>query len=1055
MTWCATKTEPPSDDFDEHGSVAGLAELPLSNAVWNDLSSDATEHPFDAQELERYRDSLVVAQGGMGRVSSVTDTRLRREVAIKEVVACVDDAAGEGLQWRLAQEAWITAQLEHPGIVTVYDAGRNARGRLFFTMRLIRGASLAETLAAGKLSQTELLRHFLAVCQAIAYAHSMGVVHRDLKPANIMLGEFGVTQVVDWGVARFLKGPAAHEVFSETPQSPPDFQTQVGQRVGTPAYMSPEQAAARPATRASDVWSLGAILFELLSGRRFASAPAPVVGPVSGEDVPAELAAILNKALQSEAADRYDDANSLAKDVAAYLDGRPVAAHDYSAWEMARRFARTFRLPLLLGLAALVTASVVFALAYSQTLDEQRRAQAAEQRASGQRDRAESSERATSQALRDASAAIQAMLVRRAEEALAYGAQAEAETLAANALIHANSARARGVLARYSTGSRLQLAQLDESPTCVSVHLSPDGRRLLCLEETATSLWSYGPLRILWRIPRIHSTASFVSETLMLLSASTGQAEVVAVSTGLSLGFWPWVVSRSFSGQTRSLVDDGTSLWVWNRAHNTVIRSIAPARRPRAVSGDGNVGLLYDQRAGRPTLIAMDSGDTRQLAKVPFVDEGPISAALDRRGRLAAFGGTKGTVVVVGVDDGKQRWRSRVTNRSLVRVMWSPGGRWLAVVDERGFVVVFDASGTKRLVLPRLRVDELAWRMLGDRLALVTHGSDLRTYLLPVTLSANTYRATAGIASLGVDRLGRRIALPDGEGAVRVYDVVDGTLLGEIPGGGGAVAKDADFGLGGGLGVSWTGHSKVALWSGRSGDPMTEYPHWVIHGLVGIAGGDFAMTGYLSQVGWMNATGTGSLAETSDGGALLDMVGAPDGRTLAWVTSKGAVDALNITAVSGRPRNLVRRPRNVTRVMHARRVAISPDAKMLAVATPQEVVLIETETGKHSGQRSLPGGGIREVALSAGGWVGVGTIDGRVVIWDEHGRLVLVGAGHRERVSGMAFGPQGRWLVSASWAGVAIRWDLTSLDEDPTALSKRLRRVWGVGLGHAQSADLR
>lgn len=186
----------------------------------------------------------------MGRVVSVEDRRLRRVVAIKEISALEHSAAEE----RLAQEAWITAQLDHPNIVSVYDAGRNAVGRLFYVMHMVRGETLAEVIMACKTpgDRIALLRHFLAACQAVAYPHSTGIIHRDLKPSNILVGEFGETQVMDRGLACPIDDDQDREWSTIVPRS---FaaETVEGTTVGTPRYMSLEQASGSTVDCRTDV----------------------------------------------------------------------------------------------------------------------------------------------------------------------------------------------------------------------------------------------------------------------------------------------------------------------------------------------------------------------------------------------------------------------------------------------------------------------------------------------------------------------------------------------------------------------------------------------------------------------------------------------------------------------------------------------------------------------------------------------------------------------------------------------------------------------------------
>ncbi len=316
------------------------------------------------EKNERFQPLRPHAAGGLGKVWVARDVELNREVALKELHD--RHADNPDSRARFLQEAEITGGLEHPGVVPIYGLGQYADGRPYYAMRFIRGDSLAQAIErfhreadpswsnpADVLQLRRLLNRFIDVCNAMEYAHSRGVLHRDLKPGNIMLGRFGETLVVDWGLAKPLgqAGEAAHgsedlpplelpEVALEPQSGSGSAPTQMGSAVGTPAFMSPEQAAGRldQLGPASDVYSLGATLFMLLTGRapqadddlgiviqrvQRGEFPRPrEVKPV----VPKALEAICLKAMALAPANRYPSARKLAEDIEAWLADEPVTA---------------------------------------------------------------------------------------------------------------------------------------------------------------------------------------------------------------------------------------------------------------------------------------------------------------------------------------------------------------------------------------------------------------------------------------------------------------------------------------------------------------------------------------------------------------------------------------------------------------------------------------------------------------------------------------------------------------------------------------------------------
>jgi WD40 repeat protein/serine/threonine protein kinase len=374
-------------DPDIQASLACLVAKPETNA---EPPSDGTVVYQAAKSLgTRFAILRPHARGGLGEVFVALDTELNREVALKAILPHhAQDAANRA---RFAQEAEITGRLEHPGIVPVYSYGDYPDGRPYYAMRFIMGDSLKLTIdrfhdprqtppESRALALRKLLGTFLAVCQAIHYAHSRGILHRDLKPDNIMLGKFGETLVVDWGLAKPVSqaepgADAAERSLGEAPLRPMSgsgsVETQAGSMVGTPSYMSPEQAMGRRDLlgQASDVYGLGATLYCLLTGKPpFAGKDLPELlqrvqkgnflpPRAVNAGVPAPLEAICLKAMSLEPQARYGTALALAEDLEHWLADEPVKAYPEPRRARLARWARRHK-PLVAGTAALLVAAV-------------------------------------------------------------------------------------------------------------------------------------------------------------------------------------------------------------------------------------------------------------------------------------------------------------------------------------------------------------------------------------------------------------------------------------------------------------------------------------------------------------------------------------------------------------------------------------------------------------------------------------------------------------------------------------------------------------------------
>ena len=383
-----------------------VGERVQSTATGELLKKLATAPKLDA---ERFLLEGELGRGGMGLVLRVHDRFLNRRLAMKVLLersaprSADEQRMAHQLLGRFLEEAQVTSQLDHPGVVPVHELGLDQTGKVYFTMRMVKGRTASEAFddafhRRGEWDLTRALEVILKVCDTMAYAHDKGVVHRDLKPANVMVGRFGEVYVMDWGLAKLLGQQDRHDLriraatdsgasrletarTRDADSDPDDSVVSMdGQQLGTPSYMSPEQARSEELDARADVYSIGAMLYELVAGRPPYALPgvrqpayrilaALAEGPPRriedvAKDAPAELAAVVDKAMARERDQRYASVQALAADLRALLAQRVVTAYRTGAWQETKLWVRRNK-PLAASLAAaalLLVGGVVVAL---------------------------------------------------------------------------------------------------------------------------------------------------------------------------------------------------------------------------------------------------------------------------------------------------------------------------------------------------------------------------------------------------------------------------------------------------------------------------------------------------------------------------------------------------------------------------------------------------------------------------------------------------------------------------------------------------------------------
>ncbi|HEX8914182.1 MAG TPA: protein kinase [Humisphaera sp.] len=694
----------PADD----GPDADTAGMPDSDGVARGDGSAAAVGDGVERAGGSYRILRVVGEGGMGTVYEAEQTNPRRRVAIK---AIRNDLRSKQARRRFEYEAQVLARLEHPGIARLYEADarpEDGRIRAYLALEFVDGLPLDRHADAARLDVRGRLDLFLRVCEAVAYAHRMGVIHRDLKPANILVTADGQPKVLDFGVARTVDtGGAATRL------------THDGQMVGTLAYMSPEQIDGRaPADTRADVYALGVILYQLLTGAlpidpgetaglaRAAHAVLTVVpAPLGARDrrLRGDLEVIAAKALEKDPARRYPGVVELAEELRRYLDGRPIEARRQSAVYVLRKAATRHRAPVA-GAALFLAALAAFAV-YAAVQSERNR-QMAEHSDRLAADAARSRDEA---AAARAAAEQRADELRRTAEQLRRSGEATRRSLyvanlgiARSSIDRGDAARARRALDACDPALRgWEWGVLDrlQDQSAATVPLGPDrpyaadvdpGHRVVALSYTRGGFHARSAAD--GRLLVADRTAAPVRVAVSPAGdrvAAVGMADVSVYATAAGPGdaggrLW----SRPLPAYTNQQ---------WGRVAGLATVRFTPDGR-RVVAADA-AGYLHVLSAEDGSPVARAGPFRDMLVFAPTADgEGVVigsSVGTVRWGRLAGDGALApvaarpaagATTLPAGVDPGY-----RVAQEYVAAVAAAPGGDVYAAATRDGTVVALDA----------------------------------------------------------------------------------------------------------------------------------------------------------------------------------------------------------------------------------------------------------------------------------------------------------------------------------------------------------------------------